>query len=51
MGTKNDPGKYDCYASADPDEPLFVLRGSETAARLSDLLRERDDHLHFKERT
>jgi hypothetical protein len=25
MGTKNDPGAYDCYAKAEPDEPLFVL--------------------------
>jgi hypothetical protein len=25
MGTKNNPGKYDCYANALPDEPMFVL--------------------------
>lgn len=25
MGTKNNPGKFDCLASAEPDEPLFVL--------------------------
>jgi hypothetical protein len=25
VATKNNPGKYDCYANADPDEPLFVL--------------------------
>jgi len=25
MGTKNSPGKYDCYANALPDEPMFVL--------------------------
>ena len=25
MGTKNNPGKFDCYANAKPDEPLFVL--------------------------
>lgn len=23
--TKNNPGAYDCYAAANPDEPLFVL--------------------------
>lgn len=23
--TKNNPGAYDCYANAEPDEPLFVL--------------------------
>lgn len=25
MGTKANPGKYDCYANALPDEPMFVL--------------------------
>lgn len=25
MGTKNEPGKFDCYANAAPDEPMFVL--------------------------
>lgn len=25
MGTKNNPGKFDCYANALPDEPLFTL--------------------------
>jgi hypothetical protein len=25
MGTKADPGACDCYAKAEPDEPLFVL--------------------------
>ena len=25
MGTKIEPGKYDCYANALPDEPMFVL--------------------------
>lgn len=25
MGTKNDPGMFDCYAGAAPDEPLFTL--------------------------
>lgn len=25
MGTKANPGKYDCYAKAEPDEPIFVL--------------------------
>jgi hypothetical protein len=32
MGTKNNPGKYDCYAKADPDEPLFTLRGKDVSA-------------------
>ncbi len=25
MGTKANPGKFDCYAAAGDDEPLFVL--------------------------
>lgn len=25
MGTKQNPGNYDCYAKALPDEPLFIL--------------------------
>lgn len=25
MGTKADPGKFDCYANALPGEPMFVL--------------------------
>ena len=29
MGTKNNPGKSDCYANAGPDEPMFVLLGRD----------------------
>lgn len=25
MGTKNNPGKFDCYSKAEPDEPVFIL--------------------------
>lgn len=25
MGTKNEPGTFDCYEAAEPDEPMFVL--------------------------
>ncbi len=32
MGTKNNPGSFDCYGKADPDEPLFVLRGKDPCA-------------------
>lgn len=32
MGTKNNPGKFDCYANADPDEPMFVLLGRDPLA-------------------
>jgi len=29
MGTKNNPGQYDCYENAHPDEPMFVLLGRD----------------------
>jgi len=32
MSTKNRPGRYDCYAKLDPDEPYFVLRGQDAEA-------------------
>lgn len=32
MGTKNDPGRFDCYAAAEPDEPMFVLLGRDKHA-------------------
>lgn len=32
MGTKNNPGKYDCYANAAPDEPMFILLGRDPFA-------------------
>jgi hypothetical protein len=32
MGTKANPGKYDCYANAAPDEPMFVLLGRDKHA-------------------
>lgn len=32
MGTKNNPGRYDCYANAEPDEPMFVLLGHDRHA-------------------
>lgn len=35
MGTKNKPGDFDCYANADPNEPMFILLGrDEDAPRL-----------------
>lgn len=46
MGTKNNPGKFDCYANAAPDEPMFVLLGRDRHAaaliRLWALMRHRD---------
>jgi hypothetical protein len=32
MGTKNNPATYDCYAKAEPDEPMFVLLARDSAA-------------------
>ena len=32
MGTKNKPGTYDCYANAEPDEPMFILLGRDPFA-------------------
>ena len=32
MGTKNNPGKFDCYKNAEPDEPMFVLLGRDRLA-------------------
>jgi hypothetical protein len=32
MGTKNNPSKFDCYAKAEPDEPMFVLLGRDKHA-------------------
>lgn len=38
MGTKNNPSKFDCYANAHPDEPMFVLLGRDPFA--ADLVEE-----------
>lgn len=32
MGTKNNPGKFDCYENAKPDEPMFVLLARDPIA-------------------
>jgi len=32
MGTKTNPGEYDAYAAAGPDEPIFVLRAHDPLA-------------------
>ena len=29
MGTKTNPGEFDCYTNAEPDEPMFVLLGRD----------------------
>lgn len=46
MATKNNPGQFDCYANAVPDEPMFVLLGRDrhapTLVRIWALLRARE---------
>ena len=32
MGTKNNPGEFDCYENAEPDEPMFVLLARDPLA-------------------
>jgi hypothetical protein len=32
MGTKNNPGSFDCYEAAAPDEPMFVLLARDRLA-------------------
>ena len=38
MGTKNNPGQFDCYENALPDEPMFILLGRDPFA--PDLIEE-----------
>lgn len=32
MGTKLQPGKFDCYGNAEPDEPMFILLARDPSA-------------------
>ena len=32
MGTKTQPGEWDCYREALPDEPMFILLGRDPLA-------------------
>lgn len=32
MGTKNNPAPFDCYANAEPDEPMFILLARDESA-------------------
>jgi hypothetical protein len=34
MGTKLNPGQFDCYANAQPDEPMFILLARDPLAPL-----------------
>ena len=32
MGTKNNPGEFDCHGAAADDEPIFTLRANDEIA-------------------
>jgi hypothetical protein len=32
MGSKNEPGQFDCYENAMPDEPMFILLARDPLA-------------------
>lgn len=32
MGSKDEPGSFDCYANALPDEPMFILLARDISA-------------------
>lgn len=34
MGTKENPGAFDCYSRAEPNEPMFVLLGRDPATTI-----------------
>lgn len=44
MGTKKNPGHFDCYDKAEPDEPMFVLlaRDPQAAQRVRDWADQRE---------
>lgn len=45
MGTKLNPGKFDCYENAEPDEPMFILLARDPLAPiLVDLWAELRSH-------
>jgi hypothetical protein len=45
MATKNNPGDYDCYENAEPDEPMFVLLARDPVAAevVRDWIKRRGD--------
>jgi len=38
MGTKNNPGKFDCYNKLEPDEPHFVVMGRDAVGWVAVLM-------------
>lgn len=47
MGTKNNPGSFDCYANAEPDEPMFILlaRDKSSPSLVEDWADDREDKI------
>lgn len=45
MGTKLNPGEFDCYFNAEPDEPMFILlaRDKHAPSKVLAWARERED--------
>lgn len=52
MASKTDPGSYDCYANASPDEPMFVLlaRDPQAPALVERWANEREHAIAMAER-
>ncbi len=48
MGTKNNPGDFDCYANAAPNEPMFILLGRDPHAGDAVRLWARDREMLIK---
>lgn len=52
MGTKNNPGPFDCYKAALPDEPVFVLlaRDPRFYHHVNTWAKDRMDAIHCGDR-
>jgi hypothetical protein len=52
MGTKNNPGEFDCYNNALPDEPMFILLGRDPTAplRVEEWAKAREHLINFGHR-
>lgn len=46
MGTKEQPGQFDCYAALEADEPFFVLKATDPSAPLAVIVWSE----HYRER-
>jgi hypothetical protein len=52
MGSKNEPGDFDCYGNALPDEPMFILlaRDPHAPALVSEWAKRREDDIDMGKR-